>query len=52
MGRECTTNGGRGINIGYWWESQKEIDHKNLDIGERRALRRILEKSDGVVWMD
>jgi hypothetical protein len=27
MGRTCSTNGGRGMHIGYWWESQKEIDH-------------------------
>jgi hypothetical protein len=28
MGRASSTNGGkRGMHIGYWWESQKEMDH-------------------------
>jgi hypothetical protein len=32
MGRGCNMNeegggGGGGMHIGYWWESQKEIDH-------------------------
>jgi hypothetical protein len=27
MGRARNTNGERGMHIGYWWESQKEIDH-------------------------
>jgi hypothetical protein len=27
MGRVCSTNGGRGMRKGYWWESQKERDY-------------------------
>jgi hypothetical protein len=27
MGRACSTNGGGGMHIGYWWGSQKERDH-------------------------
>jgi hypothetical protein len=27
MDRACRKNGGKGMHIGYWWESQKEIDH-------------------------
>jgi hypothetical protein len=27
MGRACSTNGERGMHIGYWWESQEERDH-------------------------
>jgi hypothetical protein len=26
-GRACRANGGRGMHIAYWWESQKERDH-------------------------
>jgi hypothetical protein len=35
----------RGIHIGFWWESHKEIGHqKDLDVGGRIILRWILEK--------
>jgi hypothetical protein len=27
IGGEYGTNGGEGMHIGYWWESQKKIDH-------------------------
>jgi hypothetical protein len=27
MDRSCSTNVGRGIHVGYWWESQKERGH-------------------------
>jgi hypothetical protein len=34
MGRECSTNGGGGMHIGYWWESQKESDQQeDQDVG-------------------
>jgi hypothetical protein len=35
--------GKRGMNILYWWESQKEID--NIILGW------ILERYDGMVWI-
>jgi hypothetical protein len=27
MVRACSTNGRKGMNVGYWWESQKERGH-------------------------
>jgi hypothetical protein len=37
--------GRRGMNIQYWWESQKERDHKeDQDIGEWMILKCILER--------
>jgi hypothetical protein len=37
--------GRRGMNIGYWWESQKEIDHwEDQDVGGWTILKWILEK--------
>jgi hypothetical protein len=48
MGRACSTDGGRGTLIGYWWESQKERDHsEDLDVGGKLILKCIFE--DGVV---
>jgi hypothetical protein len=35
----------RGMHIGFWWESQKEIGHlENLDVGGRIILRWISER--------
>jgi hypothetical protein len=37
--------GRRGMHIGFWWESQKERDHKeDLDVGGRIILKWILER--------
>jgi hypothetical protein len=40
MGRACSTNGRRGMDIGYWRESQK-----------KRILKWILKRWDGIVWI-
>jgi hypothetical protein len=40
-GARSTNGGGRGMLIGYWWESQKERDHwKDKDVSGRTILRR------------
>jgi hypothetical protein len=37
--------------MGYSWESQKEIDHReDLDDGGRITLKIIFEKYDDIVW--
>jgi hypothetical protein len=34
-----------GMNIGYWWESQKERDHwEDQAVGGWTVLKRILER--------
>jgi hypothetical protein len=39
MGRACSTKVGRGMRVGFLWESKKERDHKeNLDVGGRIIL--------------
>jgi hypothetical protein len=39
------------MKIGYWLESQKEIDHwKEQDVGGCMILRWILEREVEVVW--
>jgi hypothetical protein len=39
MGRTCSTHGEKRNVIGFWWESQMEIDHwEDLDIGGRIIL--------------
>jgi hypothetical protein len=41
------------MHIVYWWESQKERDHReDQDVGVWTILKRILEKWDGVDWTD
>jgi hypothetical protein len=43
--------GRRGMHVGFWWESQKNINHKeDLYAGERIILKWILERKDWVVW--
>jgi hypothetical protein len=42
--------GKEGMHIGYWWESQKQIDHQeDQDTGRWIILKWILEREDGVV---
>jgi hypothetical protein len=48
-------NGGRrGMDIGYWWESQKARDHwEDQEMGGWTISKWILEIGwDGVDWMD
>jgi hypothetical protein len=41
----------RGMNIGFWWESQKEGNHwEDLDVDERIVLKWALGEWDGVIW--
>jgi hypothetical protein len=47
MGGACGTHGREGMHTGFWWETQKEIDHyKDLDVGGR-IMRWIVEKIVG-----
>jgi hypothetical protein len=37
--------GGRGMRIGYWWESQKEREHyEDKDVGRWTIIKWILER--------
>jgi hypothetical protein len=39
------------MHIGFWWEDQKERNHKeDLDIRGRIILKWVLEKWDEVIW--
>jgi hypothetical protein len=41
-----------GMNLEYWWESQKERGHsEDQDIGGWTILKWILEKHDGMLWI-
>jgi hypothetical protein len=41
------------MHIGYWWESQKERDHwEDQDVGGWTILKWILERWDGINWID
>jgi hypothetical protein len=40
--------GRRRIHVGYWWESQRERDHKeDPDVGEMIILKWVLEMRMG-----
>jgi hypothetical protein len=42
--------GRRGMHIGYWWEIQKEKDHReDQDVGGWTILKWILEREDGMI---
>jgi hypothetical protein len=44
---------GRGMHIVYLWEREKERYHEEeQDVGESILLKWILERSDGVDWID
>jgi hypothetical protein len=44
--------GRRRKHVGFWWKVQKERDHQeDLDVCGRIALKWILEKWDGGVWV-
>jgi hypothetical protein len=41
------------MHIGYWWGSQKERDHwEDQAVSERAILNWILERNDGIDWID
>jgi hypothetical protein len=42
--------GRRGMHIGFWLKSDKEITGKNYMCEGRIILRWVLEKRDGTVW--
>jgi hypothetical protein len=43
--------GTRGMHVGYWWESQKERDHKeDQKIGGWIILKWIFERYYWMVW--
>jgi hypothetical protein len=51
----CSTNGGGGVHVGYWRESQKERDHwEDQNVGEWTILKWILERydGDGMDWIN
>jgi hypothetical protein len=50
-GEPCSTNWGEGTRIDYWWERQREREHKeDQDVGGWIILGCILERWVGVMW--
>jgi hypothetical protein len=44
-------SGGRGMHLGYWWESQKKRDHwEDQIVGGWTVLKWIFETEDAVIW--
>jgi hypothetical protein len=40
MGRDVARMGRKGMQVGYWWESQKERNHlENQDVGGWTILK-------------
>jgi hypothetical protein len=45
--------GRRGMHMGCWWENQKERDYwEDEDVGGWTILKWILERKDGMDWID
>jgi hypothetical protein len=41
------------MHIGYWWESQKERDHReDQDVDGWTTFKWILERQNGMIWID
>jgi hypothetical protein len=53
IARACSMYGrkNRDIYTGFWWQSQKEGDHKgDIDVGGRIILECISARYDSVAW--
>jgi hypothetical protein len=50
MGRTCSTNGGRGNHVGFWFEAKGRAHLEDQDVGGWIILGWILKRWDGVMW--